>query len=175
MADHHATSTGIWLIWHTKRSGRQRINVDEAVSEALCFGWIDSRLRRLDSETSALLFTPRKARGTWSRLNRQRVATLIASGLMTDAGMLAIEAARLDGSWTMLDAVDALEIPDDLAQALDAEPQARRNFDAFAPSARKLALWWILSAKRPGTRAERISETVRRAAQNLTVSARESG
>ena len=78
--------------------------------------------------------------GTWSRLNRQRVETLLASGLTTDAGMRAIEAARLDGSWSMLDAVDALEIPEDLAQALAAEPHARRNFDAFAPSARKLAL-----------------------------------
>jgi uncharacterized protein YdeI (YjbR/CyaY-like superfamily) len=94
-----------------------------------------------------------------------------ASHGMTEAGRRAIEAARRDGSWNMLDAVELLEIPDDLAQALAADPLARRNFQAFGASARKLALWWILSAKRPGTRAKRVSETVRRAAANLTVSA----
>ena len=169
LLEHHSVSPGIWLVWRTRRSGQQQISVDEAVLEALCFGWIDSQLRRRDATTRALRFTPRKRGGTWSRLNRQRVQDLISSGLMTESGMRAIEAAHQDGSWSILDEVDDLCVPDDLRQALDADAQARRNFDAFAPSSRKMALWWILSAKRRATRARRVSETVRLAANNSPV------
>jgi uncharacterized protein YdeI (YjbR/CyaY-like superfamily) len=169
LAEHHSASPGIWLIWHTRRSGQQQISVGEAVLEALCFGWIDSQLRRLDATTRALRFTPRKRGGTWSHLNRQRVEDLISSGLMTESGMRAIEAAHQDGSWSILDDVDDLRVPNDFRQALDADAEARRNFDAFAPSSRKMALWWILSARRPATRARRVSETVRLAADNNPV------
>jgi uncharacterized protein YdeI (YjbR/CyaY-like superfamily) len=134
---HHAHSSGVWLIWHSKRSGRQCISVEEAVLEALCFGWIDSRLRRLHDGTSALLFTPRQPSGTWSRLNKQRVESLIASGLMTEAGLRAVETAQRNGSWSALDPVEELELPDDLSAAFAADPLARRNFDAFPPSTRK--------------------------------------
>ena len=170
---HHAHSSGVWLIWHAKRSGRQRISVDEAVLEALCFGWIDSRLRRLQDGTFALLVTPRKPSGTWSRLNKQRVESLIASGLMTEAGMRAVETARRNGAWNVLDPVEELQVPDDLSAAFAADPSARRNFEAFPPSTQKMALWWVISAKRPVTRAKRVAETVRLAAKNVPITERQ--
>jgi uncharacterized protein YdeI (YjbR/CyaY-like superfamily) len=172
LAEHHDGSPGVWLIWHTKASGQQRITLDEAVSEALCFGWIDSTMRRTGDGRSTLLFTPRRPRGTWSALNKQRVAALIAEGLMTEAGQRAMDAAKRDGSWYALDEIDDLRVPDDLARELRTSPAAHANFDAFAPSTKKLVLWWIQSAKRPQTRARRIAETVRLAAKNLSVANR---
>ncbi len=172
LAEHHGTSAGIWLIWRKKRGGAQPLTLDEAVQEALCFGWIDSTLRPLNSQKSALMFTPRKPRSIWSRLNKERVESLIAAGLMTEAGQRVIDAAQQDGSWSSLDAVEELRVPDDLEQALAADLDARRNFDAFTPSAKKNTLWWIVSAKRPQTRAKRVAETVRLAAQNATVTGR---
>lgn len=169
LAEHHDGSSGVWLIWRKKRGGPGGVSLDDAVSEALCFGWIDSRLRPIDDTRSALLFTPRKPKSTWSRVNKQRVATLIAQGLMTEAGRRAIEAAQQNGSWDALDAVEDLRVPGDLAEALAASPQAEANFEAFPPSAKKLALWSIESAKRPETRARRIVETVRLAAEKPTV------
>jgi uncharacterized protein YdeI (YjbR/CyaY-like superfamily) len=169
LAEQHDSSPGVWLIWHTKASGQQRISVDDAVSEALCFGWIDSTVRRLEGGRSAVLFTPRRPGGTWSRRNRQRVAALAAQGLMTEAGQRVVDAAKRDGSWRALDAIDDLLVPDDLAGALRAAPAAATNFSTFAPSTRRLALWWIASAKRPQTRATRIAETVRLAAENRSV------
>lgn len=166
LAEHHGTSPGIWLIWRKKRGGAQPLTLDEAVQEALCFGWIDSRLQPLSREKSALKFTPRKPGSTWSRLNKKRVESLIAGGLMTGAGQRAIDAAQQDGSWSMLDSIEELRVPQDLEQALAASPDARKNFDALTPSAKKNALWWIESAKRPQTRALRVAQTVRLAAQN---------
>ncbi|HET7516825.1 MAG TPA: YdeI/OmpD-associated family protein [Actinomycetes bacterium] len=172
LAEHHGSSPGVWLIWDKKGTGRQRITLDEAVEEALCFGWIDSRLQPLGDGRSALRFTPRKPKSIWSRRNKQRVAALVAAGLMTDAGQRVVEAAKRDGSWEALDAVDDLRVPDDLALALAGNPVAEANFQAFTASARKAALWWITSAKRPETRAKRVAETVRLAAGNLTVADR---
>lgn len=173
LAEHHGTSAGTWLIWRKKRAdGAQPLTLDEAVREALCFGWIDSTLRPLGNEKSALLFTPRRPRSIWSRSNKQRVESLIAAGLMTDAGQRVIDTAKRDGSWSSLDAVEELRVPDDLGQALAADPDAKRNFDAFTPSPKKNVLWWIESAKRPQTRAKRIAETVRLAAQNATMTSR---
>ncbi len=173
LAGHHGTSAGIWLIFHKKRAGAaQPLTLDEAVREALCFGWIDSTLRPLDDDKSALLFTPRRPGGTWSRSNKQRAESLIAAGLMTADGQNVIEAAKRDGSWNSLDAIEELRVPGDLEQALAADPAAKRNFDAFTSSAKKEVLWWIESARRPQTRANRIAETVRLAAEGATVSSR---
>lgn len=171
LAEHHGNSPGVWLILRKKHAG-QPLTLDEAVREALCFGWIDSTLRPVDGEKSALKFTPRRPGSIWSRSNKERVESLIAAGLMTEAGQKAIDAAKNDGSWIALDAVEALRVPDDLEKALAADPRARQNFEAFTPSVRKNALWWIESAKRPRTRAERVAETVRLAALNLPVTSR---
>jgi uncharacterized protein YdeI (YjbR/CyaY-like superfamily) len=160
LAGHHASTAGVWLVW---RPSRQQITVDEAVREALCFGWIDSTLRRLADGRLALRFTPRRPGSTWSRPNKQRVAELVEAGLMTEAGLRVVEAAKRDGSWTVLDRVDALEVPDDLARALAASPAAEATFAAYPASAKKAALWWIESARRPQTRAKRLAEIIRRA------------
>ena len=166
LAEHHATSPGVWLIYHKKSAGRERLDYGDAVEEALCFGWIDSLTRTLDTERYEQLFTPRKPKSTWSRPNKGRVERLIAQGLMQPAGLAAIELAKQNGAWSSLDAVDAMEIPSDLASALRKNARARKNFEAFAPSIRRGFLYWVLSAKRPETRAKRIAETVARCEQN---------
>ena len=160
----HATSSPIWLVYD---KGKQRnLSYNDAVEEALCFGWIDSLMRPLDETRYKQLFTPRRPRSGWSKINKDRVARMIDAGRMTRAGLARIEAAQRDGSWTKLDAMEALRVPDDLERAWARNAEARRNFLALAPSYRKGALWWIASAKRPETRAMRIAEIVRRAALN---------
>jgi uncharacterized protein YdeI (YjbR/CyaY-like superfamily) len=164
---HHASATGVWLVYYRKETGKARVSWDDAVDEALCFGWIDSVQRRLDAERTMLRFSPRKPRSGWSKINKTRVSRLIANGLMAPAGLAKIKAAKRDGSWRVLDTVERLEMPPDLAKALAANTEARRHFDAFPPSSKKIILTWIASAKRPETRAKRVAETVRQAAKNL--------
>ena len=113
----HETSSGVWLINYKKESGRPRVPYADAVEEALCFGWIDSVMNPLDDHSFMQLFTPRKPKSNWSKLNKQRIESLIEQGLMTPAGMAKIEAAQKDGSWTSLDKVEALDVPPDLAKA----------------------------------------------------------
>ncbi len=165
LEQHHATSTGCWLVGATKASGLPAIPYEDSIEEALCFGWIDSHIRKYDGDRSILLHTPRKPRSVWSRPNKERVERLIAAGRMEPAGLAAIESAKANGMWTVLDSAEAGEVPDDLAAALQAEPGARAAFDGFAPSARKAILGWIAMAKRPETRARRIQESARLAAQ----------
>jgi uncharacterized protein YdeI (YjbR/CyaY-like superfamily) len=167
LEQHHATAPGVWLIYYKKGSGKPRVAYADAVEEALCFGWIDSRPNAIDEERYMQLFSPRKPHSIWSRLNKQRAEKLIAEGLMTSAGMAKIEAARADGSWDTYEAVEALTMPSDLKKALAANPTARKNFAAFSNTSKKIILHWVASAKRPETRARRIEETVRLAAQNL--------
>jgi uncharacterized protein YdeI (YjbR/CyaY-like superfamily) len=162
----HGTSRGIWLAVGKKGNTRTALTYVEAVEEALCFGWIDSVVNRLDEHRFKQLVTPRKPGGTWARSNKERVERLTAQGLMTPAGFAAIESAKADRTWTLLEEIEALTVPDDLAIALDSNPTARGYFEAFPDSAKRLALWWIRSAKRPETRATRVAETVRLAAEN---------
>jgi uncharacterized protein YdeI (YjbR/CyaY-like superfamily) len=166
LAQHHAEATGAWLIIHKKGSSRPGVTYAEAVEEGLCFGWIDSRANRLDKDRYALRFTPRKPRSVWAKSNKERVERLEAQGLMTLAGRALIQAAKADGSWDVLDGVEDLTMPDDLTAALAAEPAAERYFATFPPSTKKMILSWIGSAKRPETRAKRLAETVRMAAEN---------
>jgi uncharacterized protein YdeI (YjbR/CyaY-like superfamily) len=163
----HATSPGIWLIYCKKESGKPGVAYDEAVEEALCFGWMDSRPNAIDEERYMQLFSPRKAKSPWSKLNKERVERLIATGLMTSAGLEKIEATKADDSWVAYDAIEELSMPDDLVLALAENPVAEANFNAFPPSSKKNILWWIESAKRTETRLKRVQETVSMAAQNL--------
>jgi uncharacterized protein YdeI (YjbR/CyaY-like superfamily) len=165
----HDSAQGVRLVLGTKASGSQPLSLDDAVEEAICFGWIDSKLIPLDDHRSSLLFTPRRRGGKWSQANKDRAESLLARGLMTDAGLSAVTAAQQDGSWSALDDVDELRIPEDLARALADNPEAHRNFDRFTASAQKATLWWVKSAKRSETRAQRIAESVRLAADNKTV------
>ena len=163
---HHKNSSGIWLVYFKKGSGVPSVSYAEAVEEALCFGWIDSKIHAVDSLRYRQIFTPRKPRSSWSKLNKQRVAALIKSKRMTAAGMAKIKAARKDGSWATLDEIEDLPMPTDLKRALAADTQARQHFEAFSDSARKLIIRWLVDAKRPETRLRRIQETVRLASLN---------
>lgn len=167
LATHHAQSDGVWLVSYKKATGKPRVEYDAAVEEALCFGWIDSKVNKLDAERSMLWFAPRKPKTGWSKPNKERVARMLAAGLMHPAGLAKVEQARADGSWNALDAVEALEIPQDLRQALASYPKAAAHFEAFPRSVKRGILEWIHVARKPETRANRIEETARLANDNL--------
>ena len=156
LAEHHATEAGAWLVTWKPRTGRGSLDYEAAVEEALCFGWVDSTGSNLDDERRRQYFAPRKARSPWAATNKARVERLIAAGRMEAAGVAAIERAKGNGSWEVLDGPERLHVPDDLAAALEAHGSATANFAAFPPSARKMMLGWVALAQRPATRASRI-------------------
>ncbi len=162
----HATSSGVHLVSWRRGSGQASVPYEDAVEEALCVGWIDSVAGRLDEQRSLQWFSPRRSAGGWARTNKARVERLIADGLMLPAGSAAIEEAKRNGSWTRLDDVENLVVPDDLAAALEANPPARKHWDAFSRSPRRAILEWIGQAKRPDTRARRVAETAENAVRN---------
>jgi uncharacterized protein YdeI (YjbR/CyaY-like superfamily) len=156
----------VWLISYKKATGKPRFDYDEPVEEALCFGWVDSKVNTLDAERSLLWFAPRKPGTGWSRPNKLRVEQMLKAGLMAEAGLRKVAQAQADGSWTKLDAVEDLTVPDDLAQALGRYPEAARHFDAFPRSAKRGILEWIATAKTAPTRMKRIEDTARLADRN---------
>ncbi len=162
----HATARGVWLVTWRPRSGRVGLDYEAAIEEALCFGWVDSTGGRVDDERGKLYFAPRKARSVWAASNKARVERLIRDGRMAPAGLAAIELAKANGSWEILDSVERLEVPPDLAVALEAHPPAALNFAAFPPSARKMLLGWVAIAVRPETRAARIAQIAEAASRN---------
>ncbi len=163
----HETATTFWLVAYKKHVAEYYVPYGEIVEELLCFGWVDSRTRRVDDDRTMLLVSPRKPGSTWSAANKKRIAALEQQGLMQEAGRRSIESAKADGSWTFLDDVERLEIPADLERAFAKNKRARRNYHAFNPSARKVILLWIKTAKRAETRTKRIRETVRLASKNI--------
>ena len=166
----HSTAPGIWMIYYKKETGKRKFDMPDAVEEALCFGWIDSVAQKLDDERSMQKFTPRKPKSVWSKLNKQRIEKLIEQKLMTPAGLATIERAKKNGSWDTLNSsdlhTDNNSIPDDLEKILSKNKKALANFLAFPPSYRKRFLFWIDSAKTPGTKAARIKQTLLMAAAN---------
>lgn len=160
LAENHQTSPGVWFVFYKKATGQPTLTYSEAVEEALCFGWIDSLPKKMDDERHALKFSPRKPRSVWSKLNKQRIEKLLEAGLMTPVGQAKIDAAKQNGSWTELDDVEEMRVPDDLAAALAPNETARRNFGGYPPSLKKQILYWIQSAKRPETRQARIEKAV---------------
>jgi uncharacterized protein YdeI (YjbR/CyaY-like superfamily) len=138
---------------------------DAIVEEALCVGWVDSTVNVLDDERGLQLVTPRRPRSTWARSNKERVARLEAQGRMGPRGRRAIEVAKANGSWHILDDVESMIEPDDLAAALDEAPAARRAWDDFPASARKQMLFWVVSAVKDETRRRRIDTIVEKAAR----------
>lgn len=167
LAANHTRETGIWLVTYKKASGIPDMSYAESVCEALCFGWVDSKGRALDEARTMLWFAPRKAGSGWSRPNKERVEQLMADGRMAPPGLAKIESAKADGSWTKLDAVEALEVPPDLEVAFGRHPGSRVNFEEFPRSAKRGILEWIVQAKTAPTRAKRIEETARLAAQKI--------
>ena len=161
LAKNHATAREAWLVYYKKGVTKTSVTYQEAVEEALCYGWIDSIIRTIDAERYQQRFTPRGPRSTWSAINKQRIATLERQGRMTAAGRATIEVAKGNGSW---DRPAAVELDPAVAPALDAalagDREARQIFDALPPSHRKQYLLWISSAKRDETRARRIAQTL---------------
>ncbi len=167
LAQNHTQTEGVRLTSDNKATGKPRVEYDDSVEEALCFGWIDSKVNKLEDQRSMLWFAPRKARTGWSRPNKARVERMLAAGLMQPAGLAKVEQAKADGSWNALDAVEDLERHSDLRAALASHPDASTHFEAFPRSVKRGILEWILVARRPATRAQRIAETARLANQNI--------
>ena len=156
----HATSTGVHLVSWRRASGRTSVRYEEAVEEALCVGWIDSVAGRLDEQRSLQWFSPRRSTSGWARTNKARVERLITAGLMLPAGLDAIDEAKRNGSWTRLDDVENLVVPDDLAAALAARPRAQAFFATLDSANRYAILFRIHNAVKPETRAARIARFV---------------
>ena len=167
LANNHTRESGVWLATFKKHCAEKYVSYDDIVEEVICFGWIDSMTRKLDEDRSLLWIAPRQAGSNWSRRNKEIVARLEDAGLLTPPGLAKIEAAKADGTWTALDAVENLEIPPDLTEALARYPDAAGYFEAFPRSVKRGILEWIFNAKRPQTRAKRIDETARLAQDNL--------
>lgn len=165
LAEHHARGSGVWLVTYKASAPGHTLGYEECVEQALCFGWVDSTARGIDAERTMIWYAPRKPGSGWARTNKARVERLTAAGQMAPAGQAVIDAAIADGSWTLLDDVENLLVPPDLAAALVATPPARERFDAFPPSARRAALVWLVTAKRPETRAKRIAMIAEKAAR----------
>jgi uncharacterized protein YdeI (YjbR/CyaY-like superfamily) len=161
----HGSSKGVYLVSWRRATGRTSVSYEEAVEEALCVGWVDATGRTLDEERGLQWFAPRRPKSAWARSNKERVARLEAARLMLPAGLAAIEEAKRNGMWTLLDDVENLVVPDDLAAALAAAPPARGNWDAFSQSARRAMLEWVVQARRPETREKRITAIAEGAAR----------
>jgi len=161
LSQHHATQTAIWLVFYRKEAGKPTIEYEAAVEEALCFGWIDGILRKLDEAQYARKFTPRRDDSGWSALNKTRAEKMIGEGKMTEAGLAKIRAAKKSGRWDK-DPRPAIsfEVPPELARALTANKKAKENFEKLAPSHRRHYIGWIAVARKDETRKRRIAESI---------------
>ncbi|HEV8282881.1 MAG TPA: YdeI/OmpD-associated family protein [Chitinophagaceae bacterium] len=166
----HAKSSGVWLVYYKSSTGKRKLSYNDAVEEALCFGWIDSTTRSVDDEKYMQRFTPRKPKSGWSGLNKQRIQKMIDQSLMTVAGLEKIEIAKKNGSWESLDKiyapVEQLQIPGDLEKAFSKNKKAKANFENFPVFTRRQFLHWINSAKREETRKARVKQAVLMCAAN---------
>jgi uncharacterized protein YdeI (YjbR/CyaY-like superfamily) len=167
LLENHLSAKGVWLYFYKKNSGKPVLSYNEAVEEALCFGWIDSKPGTVDDITSKLYYSPRNPKSKWSALNKTRVEKLAAQGLIYPEGQRMIDLAKQTGTWDALNDVDNLLIPNDLQKALMAFSNATTNFEAFPRSVKKGILEWILNAKTSETRQKRIAETATLAEQNI--------
>jgi uncharacterized protein YdeI (YjbR/CyaY-like superfamily) len=165
LAKNYASTEPVCLIVFHKKSKTPNIAYDEAVEEALCFGWIDNKGMKRDDESMYLQFCPRKEKSNWSKLNKERAERMIQQGLMTDAGQVFVDAAKKNGKWNAADEADA--IPSDLQKSFNKNKKALKNFQLFAPSSRRLIIQWIMEAKKAETREQRVEKTVALAAQNI--------
>jgi uncharacterized protein YdeI (YjbR/CyaY-like superfamily) len=165
---HHASSTGVWLVYAKKHSGIPSLTYTDAVEEALCFGWIDSKVHPIDEAFYMQVFTPRNLKSAWSALNKARVERLTAAGLMAPAGLLMVKAAKDSGTWNAANHVEDMIIPPDLKKAIKANPDASRNWVSYSASRRKGVLYRLAGAKRPDTRARYLQDIIENMARNLS-------
>ncbi|WP_297691066.1 YdeI family protein [uncultured Eudoraea sp.] len=157
----HNKESEIWLIFYKVKVKKKSLKYEDAVEEALCFGWIDSTVKRIDDEKHMQRYTPRKAKSNWAASNKKRVKRLIEEGLMTEIGLKAIKIAKQNGSWNKLDNIETqLKIPGELKEAFKTNKKAKELYEKLAPSRKKQIIWWIESAKRDVTKANRVKETI---------------
>jgi len=155
---YHHVKLSVWVVFYKVKTGQRALSWSEAVEEALCFGWIDSKAMPLDEHRYMQFFSRRKPKSVWSRINKEKIDRLIADGLMTEADMRCIEIAKENGSWTSLDEVEDLNIPKDLEKAFKQYKGSKTFFTGLSKSVRKAILQWIALAKLPETRQRRINE-----------------
>jgi uncharacterized protein YdeI (YjbR/CyaY-like superfamily) len=165
LAKNYRSKDPVCVVIYNKNSETPNVTYAEVVEEALCYGWIDNKGLKRDAESMYLQLTPRKATGNWSKLNRSRAERMISEGKMTQAGQVFIDIAKKNGKWDAALAFDV--IPPDLQKAFEKKKKAWRNFEAFAPSAKRMIIQWIGEAKREETRKTRVAKTVELAAQNV--------
>lgn len=151
----------VWVVFYKRHTGKDYLRYDEAVEEALCFGWIDGIIKSIDAERYMHRFSPRKANSRWSEVNKKRARRLIDAGLMTAAGQRLIDTAKRSGTWNRPQptTVDA-EIPGEFAAALRKNRKALKNFEKLTAAQQRHYTGWIASAKRQSTRARRIDEAI---------------
>ena len=168
LEENHSIEQGIWLIYYKKISGKPRVSYNDAVEEALCFGWIDGKIKRVNDDYYMQWFTPRRKGSRWSRLNISRVQRLVSDGLMKPEGLSAYQEALKNPELTYyVRSESVISIPDDLMTALEANTEALHNFMNSPPGSRKLYLLWLNDAKREETRKGRITKIVERSAKNI--------
>ncbi|WP_319482873.1 YdeI/OmpD-associated family protein [uncultured Draconibacterium sp.] len=163
----HKSKDAVWLVFYKKKSPNYNLSWSDSVDEALCFGWIDSTKRTIDKEKYIQYFSKRKAKSNWSKVNKDKVKTLIDQGLMAEEGYKSIKIAKENGSWTILDEVEALIIPEDLKREFAYSKGSLQFFESLSNSVKKGLLYWVISAKRNDTRQKRILELVENASNNL--------
>jgi len=166
LQNHHDKKQSIWLIYYKKKSNVPNVIYSEAVDEALCFGWIDSKAKPIDEHTFMQFFSRRKEKSVWSKVNKEKIERLTKEGLMTKAGFEIIEIAKQNGWWTILDEAEALIIPGDLEIEFQKKPTAKNYFLSLSRSDKRNILQWLVLAKRQETREKRINKIVELAAIN---------
>jgi uncharacterized protein YdeI (YjbR/CyaY-like superfamily) len=167
LKENHSSKQSIWLVYYKKKANIPTVTYSDAVDEALCFGWIDSKAKPLDEEKFMRFFCKRKPNSVWSKINKGKVQRLIDQGLMTQAGYESIETAKQNGSWIILDDVEELKIAKDLEKEFDIQPGSKEFFLSLSKSVRKSILQWLVLAKRPETRQKRINEIAELASHKL--------
>ena len=164
LREHHTQPQGVWLV-SARKAADKAFSYEESVLEALRYGWVDSTVRPLDGTRSMMWFAPRRRGSVWTRINKGRIARLEAAGLLEPAGAAAVAVAKQTGAWTLMDEVEDLVVPSDLAAAFARHPGGREHWESWSPSAQKMMLAWIVMAKRPETRAVRVETTAEKAAR----------
>jgi uncharacterized protein YdeI (YjbR/CyaY-like superfamily) len=157
----HDVEKEVWLVFYKKHTGKPNISYDDAVGEALCFGWIDSIIKRIDEDRFARKFTPRKINSKWSKLNKDRAERMIREGRMTKPGLVQINEAKKSGKWfAKVLPTKEIEVPQFMRQALAANQKALRNFGNLAKSYKRQYIGWVMSAKKEDTKRKRLAEVV---------------
>ncbi|KNH04946.1 omdA super family protein [Perkinsela sp. CCAP 1560/4] len=165
LQEHHLSKQSIWLVYHKQSTNIPSLRWSEAVEEALCFGWIDSTIKSIDEKKYIQYFSRRKPSSTWSRVNKEKVEQLIQGNRMTKAGFESITKAKENGTWSWMDDIENLILPEELRIALNADKKAVEYFEAQSKSVKKRMLHWVVTAKRAETRKKRIKEVVQSAAK----------